>query len=145
MKEALTEQIMTDAKAMVLEITDAKVDEKVAAAQVTMSEMLETQMQDQSVEMKRHVREEMLKIRTEMDKIMNVMIPEALKKIDETLEQARRQQEVELNNCLTYVNEKMKAFSDRVDYFAEDVAITQRKFKRLVSDQDIFKARVDKV
>ena len=42
------------------------------------------------------------------------------------------------------MNKNIKEFATKVEYFELETGAIMRKFKRIVSDQDIFKARVMK-
>ena len=69
-----------------------------------------------------------------VDKLKNHVIPENLRMVDRKIEESSLKTQIELDSCLNYVNEQIKIFRDKVEYFETDVGVTQTKFKRLVSD-----------
>jgi len=46
---------------------------------------------------------------------------------------------------MRFVNESIKNFADKVSYFETEVGTIMKKFKRMVSDQEVFKNRVTKI
>ena len=69
-----------------------------------------------------------------VDKLKNHVIPENLRMVDRKIEESSLKTQIELDSCLNFVNEQIKIFRDKVEYFETDVGVTQTKFKRLVSD-----------
>ena len=69
-----------------------------------------------------------------VDKLKNHVMPENLRMVERKIEEASLKTSNELDECLNYVNEQIKIFRDKVEYFETDVGVTQTKFKRLVSD-----------
>ena len=99
-----------------------------------MTQILETQLSESQEGMKEHMKKEVGVVNSIVENIKNVILPDGMKKIDEQLQIAITKQKEELNDCLSYVSGTIKQFKERVDYFEADVAATQTKFKRLVSD-----------
>ena len=69
-----------------------------------------------------------------VDKLKNHAMPENIRMVQRMIEESSMKNQIELDNCLNYVNEQIKIFKDKVEYFETDIGVTQRKFKRLVSD-----------
>ena len=69
-----------------------------------------------------------------VDKLKNHVMPENLRMVERKIEDSSIKTQIELDSCLNYVNEQIKIFRDKVEYFETDVGVTQTKFKRLVSD-----------
>ena len=68
-----------------------------------------------------------------------------MREIEDRISEATNNSQTELTNCLNYVTESIKNFKEKVEFFQTDIEVTQTKFKRLLSDQDIFKDRVDNI
>ena len=51
----------------------------------------------------------------------------------------------ELNKCMNFVDDNIENFADRVTNFEKEMQTVMIKFKRIVSDQDIFRNRVTKI
>ena len=73
-------------------------------------------------------------VNTIVETLKNKTIPDSIAKIDVALDVATQKQRDELEGCLSVVSNNIKEFKERVDFFETDVAATQTKFKRLVSD-----------
>ena len=69
-----------------------------------------------------------------VDKLKNQVLPENLRMVERQIQESAIKSRSELDNCLNYVNDQIKIFRDKVEYFETDVGVTQTKFKRLVSD-----------
>ena len=69
-----------------------------------------------------------------VDKLKNHIMPENLRMVERKIEESSLKAQIELDNCVNYVNDQIKIFRDKVEYFETDVGATQKKFKRLVSD-----------
>ena len=65
--------------------------------------------------------------------------------IEKRIADATTNSNTELTNCIEFVEESIKTFKEKVEFFQSDIEVTQTKFKRLLSDQDIFRDRVEKI
>ena len=119
---------------MILETTDELVTEYIDNAQVSMLKTLQDQMTRNQEGMKKHMQSEVGIVNNLVDKLKNHVLPENLRMVERKIEESSVRTQSELNECLNYVNDQLKVFRDKVEYFETDVAATQTKFKRLVSD-----------
>ena len=76
--------------------------------------------------------------------IKTTLLPENVRKVEELLAIGKEENQRALDACLEYVNKNIKEFATKVEYFELETNAIMRKFRRIVSDQDIFKARVMK-
>jgi len=84
--------------------------------------------------MKVHMGNEVVVVKNMIDKIEKNVLPENLKFIQGKLEDAIKNQRLELSTSLASTTESIKMFKEKVEFFETDVSSTQTKFKRLVSN-----------
>lgn len=78
--------------------------------------------------MKDHMANEVVLVKTMIDKIEKNVLPENLKLIQGKLEDAIKNQRHELSSSLASTTESIKMFKSRIEFFETDVSSTQIKF-----------------
>ena len=110
-----------------------------------MTAILDEQLTLSQHQMKEQMDREVAFIKIVTDRIQNEVLPENIKLVQHHLKIAEDKQTEALENCMSYCRDQIKTFAQQVEFFKIEVDSIMTKFKRIVSDQDIFKARVSRV
>ena len=111
---------------------------------MNMTALLEEQLASNTEELKEFMNQEVSSVKAMTEHIKSTLLPNNIKKVEELLAEGQQKQQRALDDCLEFVRSNIKFFAEKVEYFELETGAIMRKFKRIVADQDIFKARVMK-
>lgn len=103
-------EVINEAKRLINQTTGTLVEEQIQIAQLNIAAMLETQLGDSQQAMKGHMNDEVLVVKSMINKIENEVLPDNLKLVHETLDETKEIQKVELNIINDFVRTNIKNF-----------------------------------
>ena len=78
------------------------------------------------------------------DHIKTTLLPDNLSMVKQMIAETEEMQKKALDETLEFVSTNIKKFATRVEYFEIEVSSAMTKFKRLISDSEVFQKKVSK-